>query len=191
MAPTPSSHPATASNASQESSQRQGIFQRRPRFLRAITSPVPAPRESSPASQDAVLATQNASMDHTSPLAATISSHNTPPTATLVSSVASFQEASQSPRAVRPQLHPNQMDHPSADSPMRSFSTSSVHQSSFLPGSSTSAAQSAAALPPTQQSKHPVTETLKDKEHRWSKGLRLNWMPGLGNGHPSSGLVSR
>ncbi|GJJ78662.1 hypothetical protein EMPS_11021 [Entomortierella parvispora] len=187
MARTPSPHPATASSASQESSQRQGIFQRRPRFLRAITSPVPAPRESSLASQDAVLAPLNASMDHT------MSPNITPSTATLVSSVASFQEASQSPRAVRPQLHPIQMDHSSgaSDSPMRSFSTSSVHQSSFLAGGSSSAAQVTSGLPPTQHSKHPVTETLKDREHRWSKGLRLNWMPGLGNGHPSSGLDSR
>ncbi|KAG0056148.1 His Kinase A domain containing protein [Gryganskiella cystojenkinii] len=69
---------------------------------------------------------------------------------------------------------------------MRSFSTSSVHQaSSFLPAGST-----AAGLPPAQ-SRHPVTETLK--EHRWSKGLRLNWMPGLGSGggQQGPGLESR
>ena len=188
MAPTPSSHPATASNTSQESTQRQGIFQRRPRFLRAITSPIPTSRDpntSQPQTIDTATSAQNASTLDPMDSSNTIPTANT--AATLVSSVASFQEVSQSPRAIRPGLHPIHKDHSSgADAQMRSFSTSSVHQaSSFLP-----AASGAAALPPAQ-SRHPVTETLK--EHRWSKGLKLNWMPGLGSnsGQQNTGLESR
>ncbi|KAG0097560.1 hypothetical protein BGZ93_002445 [Podila epicladia] len=80
----------------------------------------------------------------------------------------------------RPQIHPIQQDlHQQpllSEAQLRSFSTASALPL-YLPSS-----------PPTapSQSRNSITETLK--EHRWSKNLRFNWMPGFGSSHQVAGL---
>ncbi|KAG0332071.1 hypothetical protein BG000_010362 [Podila horticola] len=81
----------------------------------------------------------------------------------------------------RPQIHPIQQElHQQPllnEAQLRSFSTASALPL-YLPSS-----------PPTlaaSQSRNSITETLK--EHRWSKGLRLNWVPGFSSSHQVAGL---
>ncbi|KAG0032829.1 hypothetical protein BGZ81_009991 [Podila clonocystis] len=81
----------------------------------------------------------------------------------------------------RPQIHPIQQDlHQQPllnEAQLRSFSTASALPL-YLPSSPPT-------LAPTQ-SRNSITETLK--EHRWSKGLRLNWVPGFSSSHQVAGL---
>ncbi|CAO3568169.1 unnamed protein product [Mortierella alpina] len=183
MATTPSTHFTTvpddtpAGECTMESSHRQGRFQRRPRFLRAITAPMPSMRDSTLATETSGAAAAaslglQASMDHASPLSAavttpstaTVASRSSGATTTTTSTLASPPEQTASSRPSRPQLHPVQNDQLKSDAQLRSFSTSSVLPPYLPPVSSASGL-----------SRNSITETLK--EHRWSKGLKLNWMP--------------
>ncbi|KAG0338838.1 His Kinase A domain containing protein [Podila humilis] len=87
----------------------------------------------------------------------------------------------ETPTPCRPQLHPIQDLHQQPllnEAQLRSFSTASALPM-YMPSSSST-------LPPSQ-SRNSITETLK--EHRWSKGLKLNWMPGFsGTSHQVAGL---
>ncbi|KAF9920854.1 His Kinase A domain containing protein [Linnemannia zychae] len=179
MAPTPSTPPPSATNELIQDQTNQDISQRRrPRFLRAITSPVPVNHglnttTTSSSSSSSVL---HAS-DHTSPL----------------STSGNISFASQEPvhsqeqtRPSRPQLHPVQLDLQQNEGQLRSFSTSSVLPSYVVHSGNVTSGQS----------KNSITETLK--EHRWSKGLKLNWMsafggragPGLENSLQTSSSIS-
>ncbi|KAF9578746.1 hypothetical protein BGW38_005306, partial [Lunasporangiospora selenospora] len=134
----------------------QESSQRRPRFIRAITSPVPGLREPSLAVVDASSSTScsSSSTKPTAPSTQVASSSSTTSVAFL------HQESSTRPK--RPQLHPVQSDqqHPSTEVQPRSFSTSTLPP--FLSVSSTTGG--------TLTSSHShgsITETIKD--HRWPK----------------------
>ncbi|KAG0259078.1 hypothetical protein BG011_002858, partial [Mortierella polycephala] len=73
------------------------------------------------------------------------------------------------------------MEHAPSEGQLRSFSTSSVLPP-FPPSTSSTASTSASS----SHSRNSITETLK--EHRWSKGLKLNWMPSFNSGRSGSGL---
>ncbi|OAQ33813.1 hypothetical protein K457DRAFT_15016 [Linnemannia elongata AG-77] len=183
MAPAPSTPSST--NATNEPSQDQttqdNSQRRRPRFLRAITSPVSVnhglkttPTTSSTSSSSS--STLHASMDHTSPLsgsmaAASSASGNITFNAANNNATSSQDFASQEQltRPSRPQLHPVQVDLQQNEGQLRSFSTSSVLPPFAVHPSNV----------PASQSRNSITETLK--EHRWSKGLKLNWMSAFGS----------
>ncbi|KAF9103041.1 His Kinase A domain containing protein [Mortierella sp. GBA35] len=130
-------------------------------------------------------------MDHTSPLPASMAAAASSGSGNITFSAASshdpsFQEQT-TPRPSRPQPHPVQVDlQQSEGGQMRSFS------SSVLPLFATVHSGNV----PTSQSRNSITETLK--EHRWSKGLKLNWMsafgsragPGLGGSLQTSSSIS-
>ncbi|KAI8353708.1 hypothetical protein B0O80DRAFT_451357 [Mortierella sp. GBAus27b] len=175
--------------ANQEGVQRQGVFQRRPRFFRSVTSPIPTLRDTdSPDTNPSAYTSLSSSvphpaMDHsahhyTTPAPPTTSITTTTTrgpttTATATSSLGVFHDRA-APRPIRPQVQPLQMDRPQKDAQKRSFSTTSV-QSSILPPPPPGAPTTST---PSNQTKSSITEALK--EHRWPKGLKLNWMPSFG-----------
>ncbi|KAF9117045.1 His Kinase A domain containing protein [Mortierella sp. AM989] len=162
----------------QESSQRQGTFQHRPQFLRSITSPIPqrsiqSLETNSEAAGDATSRGHHTTMDYMSPRSAVSSMSSSTATPGSVS-VGVPQEHS---HLIRPQVQPLQKDQQQNDSQLRSFSTSILP--SFLPTSSSSSINAS-----SNTLKSSISETLK--EHRWSKGLKLNWVPGFGGQSRSS-----
>ncbi|KAK3845134.1 MAG: hypothetical protein J3R72DRAFT_50732 [Linnemannia gamsii] len=184
MAPTPSTPPPTATNESQQDQAFQDNSQRRrPRFLRAITSPASANHgikstATSSTTTSSSSTAPNASMDHTSPLSASMAASSASGNNITFSTVSSQDPiivTQEQGRPSRPQLHPVQVDLQQSEGQLRSFSTSSV-----LPPFAVHSGNV-----PTSQSRNSITETLK--EHRWSKGLRLNFMSAFG-GRAGQGL---
>ncbi|KAI7817621.1 hypothetical protein BC939DRAFT_319085 [Gamsiella multidivaricata] len=163
--------------------RQQGPFHRRPRFLRSITSPIPALREAF--SFDSDSSTSSSSVG-------TIKDHHHHPSfmasiaesATTIGPPDTSQE--QTLQALtRPRVHPVQQDRqPNGDGQQRSHSTPSVPPPYMA---QTSASSSSKPSSSQQQPRSSITESLK--EHRWSKGLKFNWMPGFGSsGRKSPGL---
>ncbi|KAK3837231.1 MAG: hypothetical protein JOS17DRAFT_437732 [Linnemannia elongata] len=186
MAPAPSTPSLT--NATNEPPQDQttqdNSQRRRPRFLRAITSPVSVNHglkstpttSSTSSSSSSSSSTLHASMDHTSPLSASMAAASSMSGNitfnTANNNAASSQDSAsqeQHARPSRPQLHPVQVDLQQNEGQLRSFSTSSVLPPFAVHSSNV----------PASQSRNSITETLK--EHRWSKGLKLNWMSAFGS----------
>jgi hypothetical protein len=93
-------------------------------------------------------------------------------TASLQDPIASQE---QQPCPTRSQLHPVQVDLQQSEGHLRSFSTSSVLPAFAVHSGNT----------PSSQPRSLITETLK--EHRWPKGLKLNWMSAFG-GRAAQGL---
>jgi len=178
--------------SNQEGVQRQGVlFQRRPRFLRSLTSPMPTLRDtdspdSHPSTSSSLLHSVMDPSSHFYPstvtCAATASRVLSP--STVVPALGALQEHT-SPRPIRPQVQPIQMDQHACDPQKRSFSTTSMHPSLLPPPQQQQPGSSAST--PSTQTKSSITESLK--EHRWSK-VKLNWPSFGGNNNSSSGTNS-
>ncbi|KAI1318010.1 His Kinase A domain containing protein [Mortierella claussenii] len=156
----------------------------RPRFLRAITSPLPVLRAFA-ASNNSATTDSDLQSDTTDAASMLASDH-------MDHSNSNSGSEDLSSRASRPRPQPLQLHNKtqqqssgSQDSTLRSFSTSVL--SSFLPA--TSSATLVAPTSPTSptQPRISIKETLM-KERRWSRGQTLNWMPSFTRGHYSEGV---
>ncbi|KAF9125324.1 His Kinase A domain containing protein [Mortierella sp. 14UC] len=117
-------------------------------------------------------------MDHTSPLSASMAAASSASGNNIAFNTASLHDptvSQEQPRPTRPQLHPVQVDLQQSEGQLRSFSTSSVLPAFAVHSDNV----------PSTQSRNSITETLR--EHRWSKGLKLNWMSAFG-GRAAQGL---
>ncbi|KAF8982620.1 hypothetical protein BGZ46_000943, partial [Entomortierella lignicola] len=156
--------------------QRQDTFQRRPHFLRSITSPAPSRRDSQPLETNSTIDNvtsrgfQTTTDYQSSPLSSVASSMSSSSSSPGLTFAGTSQEQSHSTRAQ------GQLDQQQSDS-QRTFSASS-ELPPLSPSSSTNIS--------SNQSKSFITETLK--ENRWSKGLKLNWMPSFGSQSSRSNL---
>ncbi|KAF9411325.1 His Kinase A domain containing protein [Podila epigama] len=198
MAPPPSSQSEDVpqqDHPQDGSSSRSGIFQRRPRFLRAITSPIPQLRDTFMSDSSS-----HQSLENRPNIISAITGHGGLSTGEGLSggihhvnhgadsvscgtnSTSGSSNVNGNTHPTRPQLHPIQQDPQQqpllSDAQLRSFSTASALPM-YLPSSPSTL--------PASQSRNSITETLK--EHRWSKGLKLNWVPGFSSStHHVAGL---
>ncbi|KAG0207525.1 His Kinase A domain containing protein [Mortierella sp. GBA30] len=170
-----------------EAPSRSSIFQQpRPRFLRAITSPIPT------LGALALLPTMDSSATTPDPSTSTShgGEHNT--SSRDLTARNTTQEISGKPVRPRPQplqLDPDQHHHPLAslqDTAMRVFSSSLL--SPFLPSTPGSILSMPTSPISSTHSQNSIAETLK--ERRWSKAQTLNWMPGFSSGHFADGYES-
>ncbi|KAF9573600.1 His Kinase A domain containing protein [Mortierella alpina] len=144
------------------------LQQQRPRFLRALTSPIPA-------------------------LSAFVSpTINALPSATAFSRTAGDEDQDMLSKSMRPRPRPQplQLDaDPQTpltsldENTMRTFSSSLL--SPFLPSSPGSVMSMPTSPITSSHSQSSIAETLK--ERRWSRAQTLNWMPGFTTGYCADG----